>query len=286
MKTWNRRFGRGWFMRAVLGALLATAATMANAESQTLRFGVLNQRSPQLTASYWNPILEYIGRRAGVTLVLGMGKTAPETTAMTLRGDFDFAFTNHLFTPDRDKLGWQVIARPKGDPIIGEVVVMSDSPHRTLASIKGQEVAFPSQEAFVGYQVPMDKLNKDAIQIKPIFAGNQEGAMGQLRAGVVAAAGVNSKVMARFAEREKISYRVLWRSENFLDIPIMAHPRVPKKTVEAVRAALINMANDPEGMTVLKEVAEIIKQSPPYGFIAAENRDYDNYRQFFRDSSL
>jgi ABC-type phosphate/phosphonate transport system substrate-binding protein len=106
--------------------------------------------------------------------------------------------------------------------------------------------------------------------------------MGQLKAGRVAAAGVNSQVMRDFAKREKIDYRVLWSSEEYFNIPIVAHPRVPQEKVAAVRAALLHMAHDPVGLQVLTASAALIKLDPPYGFVAATDSDYDNIRMFFK----
>lgn len=269
-----------WIRAVSVAAALAVFAGAAAAQPYTI--GVLNQRSPQLTARYWNPILDYVARKCGVTLILRMGKTAPETTAMTIRGEFDFAYTNHLFTPERDKLGWRVIARPVGEPISGQIVVLQDAPVRQLADLAGKDVAFPSVEAFVGYQVPMDALLRAGVSVHPVFAGNQEGAMGQLRVGAVAAAAVNAKVMADYASRENLQYRVVWQSEPYLDLAVMVHPRVPKRDAEAVRAALVGMREDPEGRRVLEESAAVIRQQSPPGFETAENRDYDNYRRFFR----
>jgi len=62
--------------------ILCLFGTAALAE-EPLAFGVLNQRSALLTAQYWNPILAYVSARSGVPLRLKMGRTAPETTAMT-----------------------------------------------------------------------------------------------------------------------------------------------------------------------------------------------------------
>jgi phosphonate transport system substrate-binding protein len=276
--------------RAAFAALMLVGSLPALAQSQTptqaliYSIGVLNQRSPQLTARYWNPILDYVSRKSGVTLTLRMGKTAPETTAMTVNGEYDFAYTNHLFTPEREKLGWRVIARPVGEPIMGQLVVLEGSRVQNMAELAGQDVAFPSEEAYVGYQVPMDGLLRAGVQVRPVFAGNQEGAMGQLRVGAVSAAGVNAKVMADYAAREGIKYRVIWQSVPYLDLAVMVHPRVPREHVEAVRAALVGMKDDPEGQRVLAESAAVINQLTPPGFVAAENADYDNYRRFFRTS--
>lgn len=263
--------------------LLAATLFAAHAvPAQVLRFGVLNQRSPQLTAQYWNPILDFVSRKSSVPLELRIGRTAPETTAMAMGGELDFYYTNHLFTVERDRLGWRVFGRGAGDGIRGEIVVAEDSPIRSLEDLQGMGVVFPSAEAFVGYWLPMDALLKAGVQVKAHFAGNQEGAIAQWRSGSASAAGVNGKVMAEYTKRENLRYRSLWLSQPYLDLALMAHPRVPKTTVDRVQAAFDGMAQDPAGARVLAASAALIGQKPPYGFVAAENRDYENYRAFYR----
>ncbi len=263
--------------------VLATALLAAGAvPAQALHFGVLNQRSPQLTAQYWNPILEFVSRKSGVALELRIGRTAPDTTAMALRGELDFYYTNHLFTVERDRLGWRVFGRGAGDGIRAEIVVAEDSPVKSLEDLQDAGVVFPSAEAFVGYWVPMDALLKAGVQVKVHFAGNQEGAIAQWRAGSASAAGVNAKVMAEYAKRESLRYRSLWLSPPYLDLALMAHPRVPQATLDRVKAAFEGMVRDPAGARVLAASAELIGQKPPFGFVAAQDRDYENYRAFYR----
>jgi phosphonate transport system substrate-binding protein len=272
-------------IRVLSLAFLAGVVGTARAEDgKPLTFGVINQRSVALTALSWNPILVYVGKKVGVPLVLKMGKTAPETTAMTERGEHAFAYSNHMFTPERDKVGYKVILRMAGAPIHGAIVVREDSPARGLRDLKGMTVAFPSRDAFAGYRLPMDQLLKDGIEVKEVFAGNQEGAMSQLQFGKVAAAAVNRKLLERYAQREDFRYRVIWTSDPYLDIPIMAHPSVSPRLVEAVREAFVGMARDPEGQKALRASADALESKQLWSFVRAEDRDYDNYRRFCRNT--
>lgn len=271
-------------MRALLAVLTMLPLLFVHAvKADTVRsFGVLNQRSATLTAQYWNPILAYVGKRSGITLELRMGKSAPETTAMTARGEFDYVYSNHIFTPAIAHNGYRVIARPVEELIEGQIVVPADSPIRMLNELAGKEVGFPSATAFVGYAVPMNELLQRGIQVKPVFAGNQEGIMGQLKAGRVVAAAVNSKIMRDYGLREQFRYRVLWSSEGYLNLPIATHPRIPKEEYEVVAAIFAAMADDPEGQRILAASGAAIGQQPPYGFVRASNHDYENYMKYYR----
>jgi phosphonate transport system substrate-binding protein len=273
------------FLAALAVLLLGVGATTgAHAQAQTLSFGVISQRSPVLTAQYWNPILRYVSGRSGVPLQLKLAKTGTDHAAAVGRGEFDILYSNHNFTRRNQRVGYTVFARPIDATIRGQLVVLASSPIRGLDALVGKEVAFPSNAAFVGYHVPMDALIRNGVNVVPRFAGNQEGAMGQLTSGRAAAASVNSKVMRDFATRENVDYRVIWNSEEFLNIPLSAHPSVPKDKVASVRAAFVAMVGDPEGVRILATSAALIRQLPPYGFVVANDAEYENVSRFYRNS--
>jgi len=256
------------------------------AADEPYKFYVLIQRTIALTAQYWNPILTHASKKSGVPLDLRLAKTAQEGNAVAEKGGYDFQYTNHFFTPERDRLGWKVIARPAGAGIRSQIVVPVDSPIESLLDLKGKEVAFVTPDGFTGYWLPMDALLRAKVNVKVVFTGNQEAASAQLRVNKVAAAGVNSSVMARYGRRESFEYRALWTSESYQDLCIMANPKMPADKVAAVRAALINMVKDPEGHQILQAGADLLKSSGELGFVAAENREYDNYRKFFRTTQV
>jgi phosphonate transport system substrate-binding protein len=279
--------GRGGVLRkaaVVLGLAMLILGGQARADVTAFNFSVLNQRSAALTAQYWNPILSYASRKSGVELRLKIGKTAPETTELTIRGQAQFAYTNHLFTPERTKLGWKVIAASDEPAMRGIIAVPADSGLRQLRDLAGQRVAFPSPEAFLGYKVPLDALTKQGVAVEAVFSGNQEGAMGQLKLGRVAAAGVNASVMETYAHREGMAYRALWQSEPFPGLAVMVAPGVPAPVVKAVRDALVGMGTDPEGRDILAQGAALLKAEQPVGFKVATDADYRSYLQFYRQA--
>jgi len=264
----------------------AAAYSPGAAAQETHSFYVLHQRTVSLTAEYWNPILTYVGRKSGVPLELKLAKTAQEGNAMAESGKYDFLYTNHFFTPERDRLGYRVIARPAGPGIRSEIVVPVDSPMKTLQDLKGKEVGFVSPDGFTGYWLPYDALLRAGVNVKVVFTGNQEASSAQLRVNKIAAAGVNSSVMARYGRRESFPYRALWTSEIYQDLCIMANPKMPADKVGAVKAALIGMVHDPEGRRILEAGADLLKINGDIGFVAAAERDYDNYRKFYRTTKV
>ena len=272
-----------WILSASLGLLaLAAFGVPGWSQNQPLSFGVIIWRSPVLTARFWNPILRYVSDKSGVPLQLKVANTGPEHTAMVRRGEYHFLYSNHNFIKENEESGYRVFARSKDDIGTGEIVVLKDSPIHSLTELEGKEVVFPHIAAFYGYHLPMDGLLRKGIQVTPLFAGNQEGAMGQLKAGRVIAAGVNAEVMRAFAQREHLAYRTLWSSEKYVSLALSALPSVPAETVKAVRDAFIKMADDPEGAKVLMASKEVLQAQAPLRFIAAKDSEFDNIRKFYR----
>ncbi len=265
--------------------LVLTPAT-TQAQEKPYAFNVLSQRSVALTSQYWNPILSYVSAKSGVPLELKLAKTAREGNAQAEKGAYDFLYTNHFFTPDRDKLGYKVIARPAGPGIKSQIVVPEDSPARTLSDLEGKDVAFVSYDGFTGYWLPLDALLAAKVKVNVVITGNQEASSAQLQFKKVAAAGVNSSIMLRYGRRESFEYRALWTSELFQDLCIMANPRVSAQKVAAVSKAFVGMLSDPQGKKILESGAELLKIQGDLGFVAAENRDYDNYRAFYRQTQV
>ena len=274
-------------MRFLWCALIfALGSACHAAERKPYAFGVLNQRSLQLTAAYWNPILSYVSARSGIPLELHIGRTANETTDKAIAGQLDLAFTNHLFSPKRARLGWRVIARQDSKGIRGQVVVLDDSSVKTLRELNGRPVAFANPYGFAGYYLPMDALLRAGAKVVPLFSGNQEAAMGQLLSGQVAAAGVNNQIMANFARRENITYRVLSESAPYFDLAIMASPRVSQADAKLIAQTFINMAREPAGQRILQQAAQRLDWDQWRGFVPANNRDYTNYQQFFKRTQV
>jgi len=108
--------------------------------------------------------------KSGVKLVLKIGRTSADTTSYVLAKEVDFAFTNHLFAPEREKLGWQTFGRRNIPPISGEIVVPQNSPITDISQLSGKDVAFPGPEALIAYKVPMAHLLDQQIKVNVFLA--------------------------------------------------------------------------------------------------------------------
>jgi phosphonate transport system substrate-binding protein len=203
-----------------------------------------------------------------------------------LAREVDFAFSNHLFSPDRQKMGWTVFGRRDAPPVRAQIVVPADSAVKDLASLAGATVAFPGPEALIGYKLPYAQLLRKNIQVNVVFAGNHDAVFTQLFAGKAKAAGGNSQLVQNYTRREGKAFRVLWSSAPFNDLALMASPRVPAADVRAVATAFLGMRQDPEGRRILDAAAELVRSPEPFGFVPASDADYASYRAFYADAPI
>ena len=265
---------------------LSFTPVVSQADQPTYNFSPVNQYGIQLTAAYWNPIIAYVSEKSGVKLNLKIGRTSADTTSYVLAKEVEFVFSNHLFSPEREKLGWTVFGRRQTPVLQGQIVVAADSPITDVAQLKGQDVAFSGPEAFVVYKVPYAYLQSRKIDAKVVFAGNQDAAFAQLFSGKVQASGANSQLAEGYAKRENKKFRVLWSSEPFQDLALMASSKVPEKEVRAVANAFMEMSKDPKGRDILHQASKEVGLPKDAYFIPATSADYAAYRRFFQSAPV
>ena len=262
--------------------MMAAAAPACAADDTTYRFSPVNQYGINLTASYWNPIITYVSEKSGVKLALKIGRTSADTTAYVLAQEVEFVFTNHLFSPEREKLGWKVFGRRQTPPVHGQIIVPADSPITELAQLEGKEVAFPGPEATIAYKFPYAQLLTRKINVKVVFGGNQDGALTQLYSGKVAASGGNSQLIEGHARREGKKFRVLWSSEPLHDLALMVAAKVPDKDAQAVAKAFLGMHKDPAGREILHKASEQVGLTADAYFLPSDGSEYGTYRRFYQ----
>lgn len=269
-------------LRILLAAIVFTLCQSLRAqEVDGYRFSPVNQYGIELTASYWNPIIEYVSSKSGVRLHLKIGRTSADTTAYVLANEVEFIFSNHMFSPERDQLGWRVFARRDTPPIRSQIVVLANSPIASLDDLAHEAVGFPGPEATVAYKHSYAQLLNRKIPVQVVFGSNMDGAFAQLVSGKVKAVGTHSQLSNGWSQREGKTLRVLWQSEPLNDLALMAAKHVPARDLAAVSKAFLEMGRDPQGQKVLANVSQLVKLPTTTSFVAATSADYAAYRNFY-----
>jgi len=280
MNTVSRRH---FAAASVLGLALPLLPRVAKAqESAGYSFSPQNQHSVEMTARYWNPIIDHVAASSGVKLQLKIGRTSADTTAFVIANEVEFAFTNQLFSPERERMGWKIFGRRRTPPIYSQIIVLANSPIRKLEELSGQAVAFSGREALVAYRFAYAQLLRRSIAVSVVFSGNMDGAFAQLASGKVRAVGSNSQLTDGWVQRRGTRVHVLWQSEPLYDLPLMASRKVPKRDLLAVSRAFLEMAKDPKGQSLLAHAAELVKLPAGTDFVASDGSEYGAYRRFYQ----
>jgi len=119
-----------------------------------------------------------------------------------------------------------------------------------------------------------------------VFGGNQNAAFAQMFAGKVRAVGSNSQLIKGYTARENKVFRVLWSSEGYHDLALMASGKVPEKDLNAVANAFYSMHADPRGKDILHQASLSVGFEEDARFIPATAADYANYRKFYQNAPL
>lgn len=270
------------FKRLTIGLLALGSSLGALASDVVYRFSPVNQWEIQKTAAYWNPIIQYVSEKSGVKLELKIGRTSADTTAYVLAKEVEFVFTNHLFSPERDSLGWKVFGRRNAPMLKGQIAVPADSTITKLEELEGQAVTFAGKEAFIGYKVPYAHLLSKGINVKVEFGGNQNAAFAQMFSGKAKAVGSNSMLIDGYSNRENKNFRVLWTSDGYHDLALMSSNKVPDKDLKAVSNAFMGMYKDPKGKDILHKASKEVGLDKDAYFVPATDADYASYRRFFQ----
>jgi len=266
-------------LAAGFAALLAGAAACAQ---PVYRFSPVNQWDIAKTAAYWNPIVQYVENKSGVKLELKIGRTSADTTSYVLAREVEFVFSNHLFSPERESLGWKVFGRRNTPQICGQIAVPADSSVQKLEDLDGKTMVFAGPEAFIGYKVTYGQILARGINVKVEFGGNQNAAFAQMFAGRAQATGSNSMLVEGYAARENRKFRVLWTSEGYHDLALMASGKVPEKDVRAVSQAFFDMHKDPAGRDILRRASQSVGLAEDAYFVPASDADYASYKRFYQ----
>ena len=258
-------------------------AQAAESKPAVYRFSPVNQWDINRTATYWNPIIQYVSEKSGVQLQLKIGRTSADTTSYVLAQEVEFVFSNHLFSPEREALGWKVFGRRNAPPLKAQIAVPADSAITAIEQLKGQQIAFAGPEAFIGYKLPYAHLLARKIDVTAVFGGNQNAAFTQMFSGKVQAVGSNSMLIDGYAVKENKKFRVLWTSDEYHDLALMASSKkVAEKDLKAISAAFLGMHLDPKGAQILLAASAEVGLKQEAYFIPASDGDYASYRKFYQ----
>ena len=269
----RRSKGLRQFLWIVSLALFSGQAGLAASRQPTLVFGIGPHRSAVDLARQWLPLLTYLEEKADVALAF---ETATDIATFEVRldeGRYDIVYCNPADYVQRSfASGYRAFARESGERLQGLVVVPSSSPARTLDDLAGATLAFPAPLAFAAAMLPLAEFKARGIAVTPAYVSTHDSVYLAVARGFYPAGGGIRRAYDNSPEEIRRALRILWESPPYTPHPLAAHSRVPAEAVARLRAALVAMADSPEGRDVLARMQF-------HGFEAGEDADWNDVRR-------
>jgi phosphonate transport system substrate-binding protein len=218
-------------------------------------FGVVPQFDTRQLFATWNPILDELGKRTGLSFKVVLAPDIPSFEKEYLKGAYDFVYLNpyHLLKANQS-VGYQPIIRDSSD-LLGILVVRRDSPVDSPAELNGKTVAFPAPNA-LGASLLMraDLNNLFHIRITPLYAKSHDSVYLHVIKGLADAGGGVMNTLSRQEEAVRVALKIIYVTRPMPSHPVARHPRVPDEDAEKVRHAFIEMAKTPQGLVLLSKI--------------------------------
>lgn len=229
----------------------------------------------------WVPILERVGQEVGVTLTLKVSKDIPAFEDEVMSGKPDFAYMNPYHQVMAFKAQGYVPLVRDSKLLTGLLVVRQDDPIKSVKELEGKTLAFPAPNAFGASLLIRAQLAEvDKVNITPMYAKTHTNAYRQTIAGKTAASGGLRATLDKEPPEVRAMLRVLMETPGAAPHPLSAHPRVPLKVQQAVKAAMLKVASEPELGALFKDV-------PMGNPVAADQvRDYQVLEKYRLDRYL
>ena len=264
-------------------ALMIAFASLASAQTRPdhLTIGLLPGESAPTVMRLNEPLRAYLEKRLGMPVELVVGANYAATGEAIRFGRLDIAYlgpVTYILRSRAAKL--EVFARPThvdaGPTFQAVVIAPADSPAKSLADLKGQDIAFGDPASTSGTWVPRYQLLEAGLVSSRDYTMRVLGAHDAVALAVanhkVAAGGLSKPIYDRLLAEHKINpdqVRILATSAPIPEYMWTFRQGLDPAFKEEVRQAFLGLT-DPAALAVFRAKA----------FIPAADSDVDPVRQW------
>lgn len=153
--------------------------------------------------------------------------------------------------------GYQAVVTAK-DPAYALFIVNKDSPLKTITDIKGKNIVTPDHYAYMWrIASAMMRDNRLAITQERVRSMSDQAAIGWSMQGGFFDVGVVSSTSGVGRTWEKNGGRVIARSPEVLNTPMIASPKISAAQIQRLRATLMSLESTESGAAILKNIGVI-----------------------------
>jgi phosphonate transport system substrate-binding protein len=228
-----------------------------------LRIAIAAVISPEGTAEGYAPLLAYLEEALGRPVEVEQRRTYAETNNLVETGEVDLAFVcTSAYIAGREDFGMQLLVAPvvHGETFYrSQLIVPAESTAASIADLRGKVFAFTDPMSFTGRVYPTYLLQQsgetslDFFQ-RTFFTYSHDDAIRAVANGLADGAAVDSLVLdfalARDSDLQN-KVNIIHTSPAFGIPPVVVSPNVRPQLRVELEAILLNMHNNPEGLSAL-----------------------------------
>ena len=278
-----------WIYLMILSLSLCLFQGVGISEEQSaqreLRIGISAMISPKETFSCYVDLVQYIGKRLGLTTRLIQRKTYVEMNALLEEKGVDAAFVcSGPYVTGHKKFGLEILAVPQ---VAGQtlyyayIIVHKKSPIKDFSQLYQKTFAFTDPQSNTGKLVPTYMLAKtkhtpESYFKNFIYTYSHDNSIKAVAEKIVDGASVDSLIYdyikAKYPRGNIAQTKIIAKSEGFGIPPVAVNSDLEPNLKKQLKGALLNMHKDEEGKKILSGI--MIER-----FVEADDSLYDSVRK-------
>ncbi|MBF0266445.1 MAG: phosphate/phosphite/phosphonate ABC transporter substrate-binding protein [Gammaproteobacteria bacterium] len=236
---------------------ISSLSSASENNNKTIRLGVAPFMTPMALIKRLRPLRDYLSEQLGMTVNIITARSGKEFMKRTLKGNYDFVFTNPFFALKAlDTKQFDLIASQK-KKITGHFVTLEDSSINSLKDLAGKKIGAPDKAGLLGKLInPFIKhsgFNKDNYP-QVIHYDSHNSGVSALKIGDVDASLIVS-FMTNHLREKGLKIKIIHKTEELPGMSIIVKKNsLDKKIVDSMKKAILRISNSPEGKSILKKI--------------------------------
>lgn len=286
---------RAAFTCAILCAMLLAPAHLRAAETgERILLGLIPEENIFTQMKRHRPLAQYMTKKLGLKVEFTILSRYPHIITRFERRKLDGAFFG-IFTSvlAEESLSVEPVVRSVGidgrSTARGVIFVRNKSGLSKIAQLKGKRAAVVDQVTATGYLYLLYHMREKGIRSHPdaffsqtTLTGSHDSSVYSVLSGQAEVGAAKDRIMAKLAVMDPLvqsELRIIATSEELPDNTLYLRRALPINIKLGIQQILMQMKDDPEGRTILKN----------YGssdFIEAKSSDFAPVRKMARESGI
>jgi len=236
------------------------------------RFALPPHQSPRELAKRWGPLIRHVGEHAGVNLQFQTAHSFSDYQQEMKAGRYDVSIISSYYYAAVDRaVGYTPLVHEKDAKFEGIMVVRKDSPYKTMADLKGVQIAYPGPTAITTL-LAHTYLKANDIDYTPKYVVSLDSVYLSVAKGLFVAGQGEKRTFGGIDPAIRDQLRILWSADPIPPFVVIAHSRVPQATQKRIQQVMQSMGDT-------KETIELLSAINMKGFVIPDPSDYDEVRK-------